>query len=69
LRLVLGLALAPAMAGCWETPTSRGTGQYVDDVAIKTKMKAALIKCDVARPMTLGKTCTFDTQRNITMGA
>jgi osmotically-inducible protein OsmY len=43
------LALAVALAGtslvaCSETRTQESTGQYIDDAAITTKVKAALVK-------------------------
>jgi osmotically-inducible protein OsmY len=43
--LTFAVALAAAsLAGCSETPTRESTGQYVDDAAITTKVKAALVK-------------------------
>jgi osmotically-inducible protein OsmY len=43
--LTLAVALAAtSLAGCSETPTRESTGQYVDDAAITTKVKAALVK-------------------------
>jgi osmotically-inducible protein OsmY len=41
--LVLALAGLVAAAGCAATPTSDSTGQYVDDTAITTKVKSALL--------------------------
>ncbi len=38
----LAVTLAAA-AGCSSTPQKEGTGQYVDDTVITTKVKAALI--------------------------
>jgi osmotically-inducible protein OsmY len=46
-RIVLALAVALAgtsLLACSETPTRESTGQYVDDAAITTKVKAALVK-------------------------
>ncbi|BBL77397.1 BON domain-containing protein [Methylomagnum ishizawai] len=40
LLLALGLA---AMPGCAPTQKSEGTGEYIDDSAITTKVKAALL--------------------------
>jgi hyperosmotically inducible protein len=37
------LALGGLAAGCTSTPTSDSTGQYVDDTAITTKVKNALL--------------------------
>ena len=37
------LATAGLIGGCAATPTTDSTGQYVDDTAITTKVKAALL--------------------------
>jgi osmotically-inducible protein OsmY len=43
--LALAVALAGAsLIGCSETPNRESTGQYIDDAAITTKVKAALVK-------------------------
>jgi hyperosmotically inducible protein len=39
--LVIALSL-PTMAGCASTATTEGTGEYVDDSVITTKVKAAI---------------------------
>ena len=39
--LVAAVALT-ALAGCASTPSQESTGQYVDDTAITTKVKAAI---------------------------
>jgi len=41
--LVSSLMLVASM-GCAPTPTHEGTGQYVDDSVITTKVKAAILK-------------------------
>jgi osmotically-inducible protein OsmY len=41
-QAVTGVAFI-ALVGCASTPTSESTGQYVDDSAITTKVKAALL--------------------------
>jgi len=41
--LIGALALGGLTGGCAATPTSDSTGQYVDDTAITTKVKAALL--------------------------
>ncbi len=48
-RIALGLALAGAgfHAGCAGTGTSKSTGEYIDDAAITTKVKAALVADEV----------------------
>jgi osmotically-inducible protein OsmY len=43
LALILGAGLAPAIVGCAETPTSRSTGEVIDDAAIKTKVESRLL--------------------------
>ncbi len=43
---VLGLA---AVAGCASTRTHESTGQYVDDSAITTKVKAAILADDTLK--------------------
>jgi osmotically-inducible protein OsmY len=43
LALILGAGLAPAIVGCAETPTSRSTGEVIDDAAIKTKVEPKLL--------------------------
>jgi hyperosmotically inducible protein len=40
--LVAALILG-SVAGCAATPTSESTGQYVDDAALTTKVKAAIL--------------------------
>lgn len=43
---VVGASLAlalPLMAGCAATRTQEGTGEYLDDTVITTKVKAALL--------------------------
>ena len=37
------IALIAVFVGCASTPTREGTGEYVDDSAITTKVKAAII--------------------------
>ena len=41
--LVLAGLLTGPMAGCTSTPTSESTGEYIDDAAISTKVRAQLI--------------------------
>ncbi len=38
----LGIVLATSLLGCAPTPTKEGTGEYVDDTIITTKVKAAI---------------------------
>jgi osmotically-inducible protein OsmY len=35
--------LLTSILGCAETPTQEGTGQYVDDTVITTRVKAAIL--------------------------
>lgn len=39
----LALAVILATSGCSSTPTSQSSGQYIDDSAITTKVKAELL--------------------------
>ncbi|HEX9185027.1 MAG TPA: BON domain-containing protein [Burkholderiales bacterium] len=40
---LLAAAAITLAAGCAATPTSQSTGQYMDDTAITTKVKAAIL--------------------------
>lgn len=42
--IATGLFIASlfAVAGCASTPTKEGTGEYIDDAAITTKVKASI---------------------------
>jgi len=40
--LVLAATTLTGLAGCKATPTRESTGQYMDDTAITTKVKAAI---------------------------
>lgn len=42
ISMVLATAALLAAAGCSSTPTQESTGQYIDDAAITTKVKAAI---------------------------
>ena len=42
LGLLIFIGLMPVFLGCAATQTSESTGQYVDDSAITTKVKAAI---------------------------
>jgi hypothetical protein len=42
LKFMVCLALITAFVGCASTRTKEGTGEYVDDTAITTKVKAAI---------------------------
>jgi len=39
----LALTLVTTLSGCAATPTTESTGQFVDDAAITTKVKAAIL--------------------------
>ena len=43
LSFMVCIALVTVFFGCASTPTREGTGEYVDDSAITTKVKAAII--------------------------
>lgn len=40
---VIATTLLVSLAGCGSTPTREGTGEYVDDSVITSKVKAALV--------------------------
>ena len=41
--VIVGLTLSCALGACAQTATSESTGAYVDDTAITTKVKAAIL--------------------------
>jgi osmotically-inducible protein OsmY len=43
LSFLICVGLISVFLGCASTPTREGTGEYVDDSAITTKVKAAII--------------------------
>lgn len=43
------VGFATLQTGCSSTPTQKSTGEYIDDAAITTKVKAALIKDPVVK--------------------
>jgi osmotically-inducible protein OsmY len=43
LSFLVCIALVTAFFGCASTPTREGTGEYVDDSAITTKVKAEIL--------------------------
>lgn len=43
-KQVLLLALLTVLAGCASSPEQRNTGEYIDDKAIATKVKAAIVQ-------------------------
>ena len=55
------LAAALFATGCAPTTTKRGTGEFVDDAAITTKVKAALL----ADPDVKGTQVNVDTYRGV----
>lgn len=48
LATAVTFTLATAV-GCASSPTSEGTGQYIDDTVITAKVKAALIENDLTK--------------------
>ncbi|MES2295523.1 MAG: BON domain-containing protein [Pseudomonadota bacterium] len=40
---LLGALMFASLVGCASTPTHESTGQYIDDVAITTAVKAAIL--------------------------
>ena len=53
--------LIVAMAGCAGSSTKRGTGEYIDDTAISTKVKSALF----ADPDTSAVQVNIETYRGV----
>ena len=47
----LGGGMLTLSTGCAATPTRESTGEYVDDSAITTKVKAAMAKDDTVKAM------------------
>jgi osmotically-inducible protein OsmY len=43
LSILVCIGLIAVFVGCASTPTKEGTGEYVDDSAITTKVKAAIL--------------------------
>jgi len=43
LSFLVCIALVTAFWGCASTPTKEGTGEYIDDSAITTKVKSAIL--------------------------
>ena len=44
ISVLVGAVALTALAGCASTQNHEGTGQYVDDTAITTKVKAAIFE-------------------------
>lgn len=42
-RFTLGFVVALALAACASTPQQEGTGEYLDDTVLTTKVKAVLL--------------------------
>jgi osmotically-inducible protein OsmY len=61
--LVLGLALPLAIGACAQTRTSDSTGEYVDDAAITTKVKTAILEDSALKEMQISVTTTRDAVR------
>jgi osmotically-inducible protein OsmY len=57
LSFLICIVLAAAFMGCASTPKSAGTGEYIDDRVITTKVKAALVE----DPMTKAYQINVDT--------
>lgn len=48
------VALVSFNTGCSSTPTRQSTGEYIDDAAITTKVKAAMVKDPVVSAFDVG---------------
>jgi osmotically-inducible protein OsmY len=58
---VLGCAAALFVTGCGSTGDNRSTGQVIDDTAIHTKVKAALVN----DPVVSGTAINVDVERGV----
>jgi osmotically-inducible protein OsmY len=58
---VLGCAAALFVTGCGSTADDRSTGQVIDDTAIHTKVKAALVN----DPVVSGTAINVDVERGV----
>lgn len=58
---VLGCVAALFITGCASTEESRSTGQVIDDTAIHTKVKAALVN----DPVVAGTAINVDVERGV----
>lgn len=52
--LLAVLTAATLLAACAGTPTQESTGQYIDDSAITTKVKAAFVEDKVVSALDIG---------------
>ncbi|MBP2678101.1 MAG: transport-associated protein, partial [Deltaproteobacteria bacterium] len=43
LSILVCIALVTVFVGCASTPKKEGTGEYIDDSAITTKVKSAIL--------------------------
>ncbi len=58
---VVALALPLAIGACAQTKTSESTGQYVDDAAITTKVKTAIMEDSALKVMQIEVTTNRNT--------
>ena len=54
IRLLVVLMMIAAIAACASTPKQEGTGEYVDDSVITTKVKAQLAADDFLKSFEIG---------------
>lgn len=52
--LLLGSAVSLPLAGCAGTRMSQSTGEYIDDAAITTKVKAAMVRDPIVSALQVG---------------
>lgn len=57
----LALSLLTAIPACSSGPTHESTGEYIDDAAITTKVKAAIVKDEMLNPFQIG----VETYKNV----
>lgn len=54
IRLLVVLMMIAAIAACASTPKQEGTGEYIDDSVITTKIKAELAADDFLKSFEIG---------------
>jgi osmotically-inducible protein OsmY len=60
-RIAASAIMALALGGCAATPTQEGTGEYIDDTVLTTKVKTVLLK----DPMVSGMAVNVETFKGV----
>ena len=53
ISIILAVELTAGLLGCASTPTQESTGQYIDDSAITTKIKAKIAEDDLLKSFSI----------------